>query len=182
MREDSRHCAASHRDTRARGPRGCLPARASSFHDTRVFLLRRFGRRCLRRRRLGLRCRLGCRRGLRCRSRLRGRRRGRGLGCPADDAIEEAWLTPFAVVSLALNHDKNGRNNNQDQKNSHAGALPVCAAVNYTKQSQTKRPGAIDFARIFTLLSLGASRSRAYMIGRSRLRKAPFPAKSWGWA
>jgi hypothetical protein len=77
----------------------------------------------------------------------------------SNDAIEEAWLAPLAVVSLALDHDENGRNDNQDEKNSHAGALPVCAAVNYTKQSQTKRPDAGDFARIFTLLSLGGART-----------------------
>jgi hypothetical protein len=50
-----------------------------------------------------------------------------------------ARVTKFATVSLALNHDENGGNDNQYEKNPHSGTLPFRAVRKLYEHGQNKK-------------------------------------------
>src|SRR5665809_36829 len=104
----------------------------------------------LRIRRLGRwHCRLwrrrcGCRRLARC--------------LPAKHAVEPSLLPPATAVSLALDHGEDGGNDNQNQKKTHAGTLPVGPGVKYTNADETKRAASAYYRLSQPSKALGGQR------------------------
>jgi hypothetical protein len=62
-------------------------------------------------------------------------------------------------MPLSLNHNENGGNDNQNQKNPHVDHPPFCAGVKYTNEGQTKRAAAGSRPE-FMLSSFGLGRGR----------------------
>jgi hypothetical protein len=85
-----------------------------------------------------------------------GRRRSWRLSATRRRSRSRSWCFPprlpkhavdqravvLAMVPLRLNHDQDGSNHDQDQKNPHSNTLPVPARVTYTNRMKTKRAGA----------------------------------------